>query len=119
MPEPERSRRKTSPKEEKEEARRRARHSIAYLLTSLFFIWLFQVLVLNHLVNRTTEITYSDFKKKLADHKIVDVTISDTSIQGTMKNQNPGASPETVPFNTVVSRTSDPKLLEDLQNANV
>ncbi len=119
MPEPERSHRKTSPKEEKEEARRRARYSIAYLLTSLFFIWLFQVVVLKPLVNRTTEITYSDFKKKLADHQIVDVTIGDTSIQGTMKNQTPGASPETVPFNTVVSRTSDPKLLDDLQNANV
>ena len=119
MPESERSRKKINLKDEKEEARRRARYSIAYLLMSLFFLWLFQVGVLNPLVNRTTEISYSDFKKKLADHQIVDVTISETSIQGTMKNPNPGASPETVAFNSVTSRAADPKLLDDLQNANV
>jgi cell division protease FtsH len=114
----ERTRGKPGPKDEKEEARRRL--SIAgYLITSLFFLWLFQVVVLSPLANRATEITYSDFQKKLADHQIVDVTIGESSIQGTMKNPKPNTSPDMVPFNTVAIRDADPKLLDELQNANV
>ncbi len=109
-------------KDDLEKAQRQVRYSIAYLLTSLLVLWLFQVLVLNPLVNRRTEIAYSDFKKKLADHQIVEVTITDNSIQGTMKTpQTPQAegAPPIVPFNSVFVRGSDPKLIEDLQSANV
>jgi cell division protease FtsH len=108
-----------SEKDKKEEIRRQARFSIGYLLTSLFFLWLFQVLVLTPLVNRKTEIAYSDFKKKVADRQIVEVTIGDTSVEGVMKNPKSGGSPPTVPFNTVFVRDGDPKLIEDLQNTNV
>jgi len=102
-----------------EDARRRARFSIGYLVASLLFLWLFQVLVLNPLVNWKTEIAYSDFKKKLADHQIVDVNIGDSSIEGSMKNPQPDASSKTIPFNTVLIRGADPKLLDELQDANV
>ena len=106
-------------KNDPKEAQRQVRFGLSYFLTSLLFLWLFQVLVVNPLVNRATEITYSDFKKKLADHQIVEVAIADSSIQGMMKNPNAGGSPATVPFNAVFVRGSDPKLIDDLQNANV
>jgi cell division protease FtsH len=120
MPEARPTPRKPEPeKDKKEEIRRQTRFSIGYLLTSLFFLWLFQVLVLTPLVNRKTEIAYSDFKKKVADRQIVEVTIGDTSVEGVMKNPKTGESPPTVPFNTAFVRDGDPKLIEDLQNANV
>ena len=102
-----------------QEIRRKARFSIGYLLTSMFFLWLFQVLVLTPLVNRKTEIAYSDFKKKVADRQIVEVTIGDTTIEGVMKNSKTDGSSPAVPFNTVFVRDSDPKLIDELQNANV
>jgi cell division protease FtsH len=112
-----RPRGKPDPKE-KDQARRHL--GIAgYLISSLLFLWLFQVLIVNPLVNRAAEITYSDFEKKVADHQIVDVTIGESAIQGTMKNPTPGASPETVPFNTVFIPNADPKLLDELHTANV
>jgi len=121
MPEPRKTNEKPTPtdKNKQEEAQRRTRFSIGYLLTSLFFLWLFQVLVLSPLANRATEITYSDFKSKLADHQIVDLTIGENGIQGTMKNPNLSASTKTIPFNTVLVRNGDPKLLDELQSANV
>src|SRR6516164_3828874 len=120
MPEARPTPRKPQPEQDnKEEIRRQTRFSIGYLLTSVFFLWLFQVLVLTPLVNRKTEIAYSDFKKKVADRQIVEVTIGDTSVEGVMKNPKSGGSPPTVPFNTVFVRDGDPKLIEDLQNTNV
>ncbi len=106
-------------KNDPEEARRQARFSIGYVLTSLLFLWLFQVLVLSPLVNRKTEISYSDFKKKVAHQQIVEVTIGDNSIEGVMKDAKADGTSANVPFNTVFVRGSDPKLVDDLQNANV
>ena len=102
-----------------ENARRQVGWSLSYLLVNLLFLWLFQVLVLSPLVNRKTEIPYSDFKKRVADHQVVEVMIGDTNVQGTMKNPKTDGSPATVPFNSVFSRGSDPKLLEELQSAGV
>lgn len=106
-------------KKRQEETERQARLSIIYLLVSLLFLWLFQVFVLTPLVNHRTEIAYSDFKKKLTDGQIVEATIGDRSIDGVMKNAQAGATPATVPFNTVFVPGGDPKLTEELQNANV
>ncbi|MFZ0864008.1 MAG: ATP-dependent metallopeptidase FtsH/Yme1/Tma family protein, partial [Candidatus Sulfotelmatobacter sp.] len=118
MPEIRPSPRRPDPEKDKkhqEESRRQARFSISYLLVSLFFLWLFQVLVLTPLVNRKTEIAYSDFKKKLANSQIVEVTIGDRSIEGVMKNPKADGSPATIPFNSVFVSAGDPKLIEDLQ----
>jgi len=122
MPEIRPSPRRPDPEKDKkhqEESRRQARFSISYLLVSLFFLWLFQVLVLTPLVNRKTEIAYSDFKKKLANSQIVEVTIGDRSIEGVMKNPKADGSPATIPFNSVFVSAGDPKLIEDLQNAGI
>jgi len=106
-------------KKKQEEARRQVRFSFTYLLASLFFLWVFQELILNPLVNRTTEIAYSDFKTKLAAHQIENVIIGDRSIEGVMKGKKPDGSPDSVPFNSALIRESDPGLVQELQNAGV
>jgi cell division protease FtsH len=103
-------------KPSEEEKRRRMQFSIGYLLTSLIILWLFQVFILSQW-NKSAEISYSEFKNKLANAQIVEVTISDKDIVGKMKDPKGGASP--VPFTTVFMAGSDPHLIEDLKNANV
>ncbi|MEJ5198267.1 MAG: ATP-dependent zinc metalloprotease FtsH, partial [Anaerolineae bacterium] len=59
------------------------------------------------------------FRQKLAAGEIVSVTIGQNDILGQMKNPTPNQGPEFVPFDTVYSPGSDPKLVEDLQAAGV
>ena len=121
MDQPELSPRKPGRDDEKkrqEDARRQFHFGISYVITSLVLLWLFQVFVITPLT-RNAEIPYSEFKKKLAGGQITRVTIGQRGIEGELKNPKPGATPPTVPFNTVPSPSPDPKLIEDLQNANV
>jgi hypothetical protein len=99
--------------------RRQARYSLTYLLASFLFLWLFQVLILGPLFNRTTEIAYSAFKAKLADHQIDNVIIGERSVEGTMKMKKPDGSLASVPFNSPFIHESDPGLIQDLQAAGV
>jgi cell division protease FtsH len=105
-------------KKRQEQSRRRFHFGITYLITSLILLWLFQLYVVDR-QTRSTEIPYSEFKKNLAGAQIVKVTIGERSIVGEMKNPKAGGSPPTVPFNTVPAPAGDPKLIEELQNANV
>jgi len=119
--EPESSPKKNNRDDEKkrqEQSRRQLRFGISYLITSLILLWLFQLFVLNR-QTRSTEIPYSEFKKNLANAQIVTITISERGIVGEMKNPKPGGSPPTVSFNTVPAPAGDPKLIEELQKANV
>lgn len=109
-------RRNREDKQSEEEKRRRLHFSLAYLVISLIGLWLFQAFVLDYW-NKTTEISYSEFKNKLASAQIVDVTIADRSIVGRMKDPKGAGAP--VPFNTVFVAGSDAHLIEDLKNANV
>src|SRR5271157_2224703 len=106
-------------KKKQEEARRGVRFSFTYLVASLLFLWLFQEVILNPLVNRTTEIAYSDFKAKVAAHQIENVVIGDRSIEGLMKERKPDGSLASVPFNSPFIRESDPGLIRELQDAGV
>jgi len=105
-------------KKREEQQSRQLRYGFTYLITSLVLLWLFQVFVLAPLTRRS-EIPYSEFKKKLADGQIVDVTLGQQGIVGQMKNPQPGGSPPTQPFTTIAAPSADPKLIEDLQNAKV
>ena len=105
-------------KKRQEQSRRQFRFGISYLITSLVFLWLLQVFLVNPLT-RGAELPYSEFKKKLADAQIVKVTIGDGGIVGEMKNPQPNGSPAVIPFNTVSAPGGDPKLIEELQNAKV
>ncbi len=106
-------------KKRQEQARRQMRFSISYLIVGMLVLWLFQEFILTPLVVQATEISYSEFKQKLTEGQIVKVTIRDTSIVGEMKNPDPKATPASVPFDTVANPQSDPKLIEQLQAANV
>jgi cell division protease FtsH len=122
MPETRTSPRRPDPQKDKkkqEESVRQARFTVTFVLTGLLFLWLFQVLVLTPLVNRNAEIAYSDFKNKLANHQIVEVTIGDRSVEGVMKSPKADGSSTTIPFNSAFVPAGDPKLIEELQNANV
>jgi cell division protease FtsH len=113
---------KPDPEEEKkrgEQIQRQMRFSLAYLITSLIALWLFQEFILAPLVTQAAEIPYSQFKQKLADGQVVKVAIDENSIVGEMKNPDPKASSPTIPFDTVVAPASDPKLVEELQQAGV
>ncbi|MGB9029894.1 MAG: ATP-dependent zinc metalloprotease FtsH, partial [Acidobacteriaceae bacterium] len=102
-----------------EKSGRTAQFGITYLLMSLLFIWLFQDLVLAPMVNRTTEISYSDFKSKLAAHQIVDAVIGENNIHGTMQSPQAAAGSKPVPFNASFARNSDPGLIDQLEKDNV
>ena len=121
MNEPELSSKKRDRDDEKkrqEQTRRKFHFGISYLITSLIMLWLFQLYVVDR-QTRSAEIPYSEFKKDLASAQIVKTTIGDRGIVGEMKNPKGGGSPPTVPFNTVPAPAGDPKLIEELQNANV
>ncbi len=121
MNEPESSPRKHDRDDEKkrqEKSQRQFHFSVSYLITSLIVLWLFQQFVVAPLI-RSTEIPYSEFKKQLTAAHIVQVTIGASSITGEMKNPKPDGTPPVVPFNTVPAPAGDPKLIEELQNANV
>ncbi len=104
-------------KKRQEQSKRQLRFAITYFIASLIVLWLFQVFVLTPLT-RNTEIPYSEFKQKLAAAQIVNVTIGERSIAGEMKNPKADGTPPTVAFNTIPA-PADPKLIEELQNANV
>jgi cell division protease FtsH len=105
-------------KKRQDQSRRQIHFAISYLISSLIALWLFQVFVVTPLT-RKTEIPYSEFKKKLAGAQIVQVTIGEKGIVGEMKNPKSDGTPPVIPFNTVPAPTGDPKLIEDLQSANV
>jgi cell division protease FtsH len=105
-------------KKRQEQSRRQFRFGVSYLITSLVVLWLFQVFVLTPLA-RNSEIPYSEFRKKLADTQIVEVTIGERGIVGEMKNPKPDGSHPVAPFNTIPAPAGDPKLIEDLQIAKV
>jgi cell division protease FtsH len=105
-------------KKRREESRRQVKFGISYVATSLIVLWLFQLFLLTFLT-RTTEIPYSEFKKRLADAQIVNATFDSRGITGEMKNPKPDGAPPVVPFNTVPAPAGDPKLIEELQHANV
>jgi len=120
MNEPESSQRKPDRGDEKkrqEQSRRQFRFAISYFITSLIALWLFQMYILTPA--RNTEIPYSEFKKKLAAAQIEKATIGERGIVGEMKSPKTNGAPAVVPFNTIPAPAGDPKLIEELQSANV
>jgi cell division protease FtsH len=105
-------------KHRQERSRRQLRFAITYVASSLVFMWLFQLLVLAPLT-RSTEIPYNEFKKQLSAGHVDSVTIGAGRITGLMKSPQPGKAPAVAPFNTIPAPDGDPKLIEELQNANV
>ncbi len=114
---------KPDPEEEKkrrEAMQRQVRFSLGYVITGLLVLWLFQQFILSPmLVQPAVQLPYSDFRQKLAEGQITDVSIGETDIVGEMQNTDPAIKGDTVRFDTVTVLGTDPKLVEDLQRAGV
>ncbi len=108
-------------KRQKQEMRRRqTSFGISYLVVSLIGLWLFQQFVLSPLLVREVEISYSEFKKKIASGEITQVTIGTDRITGEMKDTSAqSSSGTTVPFSVVAMPNGDPNLAEELDTAGV
>jgi cell division protease FtsH len=107
-------------KNKKEMWEKQARTWISYLLVNLVLLWLFQQFILQPLVIRETQIPYSEFKAKITSGEIVEVTLGQERIVGTMKN--PDATDETnatIPFTTNAVPDGDATLIPALDKAGV
>jgi cell division protease FtsH len=107
-------------KNKKEMREKQARTWISFLLVNLIVLWLFQEFILQPLIIRETQIPYSEFKAKIASGEIVEVTLGQERIVGTMKN--PDATDKTnatIPFTTNAVPEGDPTLILALDMARV
>ena len=98
-----------------------------YAVTLLLTMWFFQQFFVAPRAQQASEIAYSTFKQELAGGQIVDVVIGDSSLTGTMLGSAADTAADaatdpmadTVPFNTVFAAGGDPKLVDELQQAEV
>jgi cell division protease FtsH len=107
-------------KNKKEIWEKQARTWISSLLVNLVLLWLFQEFVLQPMLIRETQIPYSEFKAKITSGEIVEVTLGQERIVGTLKN--PDATDETnavIPFTTNAVPDGDPTLIPALDKAGV
>src|SRR5574340_257106 len=98
--------------------RKQFNFGFSYLIVAFIGMWLFQQFILAPLAIRNVEIPYSDFKSKLAAGQIVEVTIAEDQITGTMKNTaDPAGKDEH--FSTIPVPDGDPNLIEELDAQGV
>jgi len=91
---------------------------LPYAAAALMGVWLLQAVVVP-LLPRAAEIPYSEFKVKLAEGQVSDVTLG-TPIEGVMKNpagKTPAAP--TSRFTTLPPPDGDPDLIRELGTAHV
>jgi cell division protease FtsH len=83
-------------------------------------MWLFQQFILGPILVRETTIPYSEFKAKIAAGQIVDVTLGQERIVGTMKNPDATDTKNPiVPFTTNAVPGGDATLIPALDEAGV
>ena len=88
-------------KNEQELREKQARTWLSYLLVNLVLLWVFQQFILQPLIIRETQIPYSEFKAKIASGEIVEATLGQERIVGTMKNPDAKDTKNpTIPFTT-------------------
>ncbi len=107
-------------KQKKEGWEKQAPAWISYLVVNLIMLWLFQEFILQPLVIRETQIPYSEFKAKIASGEIVEVTLGQERIVGTMKNPDATETANAIiPFTTNAVPDGDPTLISALDKAGV
>jgi len=107
-------------KNKQEQREKQARTWLSFLLVNLVLLWLFQEFILQPLIIRETQIPYSEFKARITSGGIIEVTLGQERIVGTMKN--PDATDETnatIPFTTNAVPDGDPTLIPALDKAGV
>lgn len=105
----------------KDELRRKqVNFGLSYMIVALIGMWLFQQFILGPLMIRNVEIPYSEFKTKLAAGEVVEVTIAEDQITGTLKNtEDSSAEAKDLPFSTIAVPGGDPNLIEELDAQGV
>jgi cell division protease FtsH len=107
-------------KQKQELLQKRIRSWISFWVVSLIGMWLFQQFILTPLLTHETQIPYSEFKSKIATGDIVDVTLGQERIVGTMKNPDATDTKNpTIPFTTNAIPDGDPTLIPALDQAGV
>ena len=103
-----------------EQWKKQTQSGIIYLIVNLIGLWLFQQFILSPLVVHESEISYSDFKAKIASGQIVTVTIGSDRYVGTMKSADSHTEQAgQVPFTVNAVPDGDPTLIQDLDQAGV
>lgn len=103
------------PGKRQEQSRRQLHFGVSYILASLLLLWLSPLLFENATNGR--EIPYSEFKEKLANHQVSDVSVGERIISGQMTDSDGKGSISKSAFTTLPAPGGDPKLIEDLQAA--
>jgi cell division protease FtsH len=107
-------------KNKQETREKQVRTWVSYLVVNLIMLWLFQQFILQPLVIRETQIPYSEFKSKIASGEIVEVTLGQERIVGTMKNPDATDTKNpTIPFTTNAVPDGDATLIPALDKAGV
>jgi cell division protease FtsH len=95
------------------------RFGLAYIITGLIVLYIFQQFVLTPMSTPATQLTYSEFKGRLRQGLITKVVIGSNDIQGEMKNTDAAGKVPVLEFDTPAVPGSDPKLIEELEQAGV
>ena len=107
-------------KNKQEQRAQQARAWISHVLVNLIMLWLFQQFIMKPLVIRETQIPYSEFKAKIVSGEIVEVTLGQERIVGTMKNPDAKDTKNSViPFTTNAVPDGDSTLIAALDKAGV
>ena len=107
-------------KQKLEMLQQQIRSWISFGVVSLIGMWLFQQFILTPLLIHETQIPYSEFKAKIASGEIVEVTLGQERIVGTMMNPDGEDSKRsTIPFTTNAVPDGDLTLIPALDIAGV
>jgi cell division protease FtsH len=107
-------------KKRSEQLQRQMKAGLSYLIVNLIGLWLFQAFILAPLMNQALEIPYSEFKAKIAAGQIVEATLGQDRIMGTMKNPDAAdTNNPAMPFTTNAVPNGDRTLIPALDKAGV
>lgn len=99
--------------------KRQVNFGLSYMIFALIGMWLFQQFILSPLLVHQSEIPYSELKAKIQSGDIIELTLGQDKIVGTMKNPDASAETKEIPFTTIAIATGDPSLIEELDKAGV
>lgn len=100
--------------------RKQTGFGLSYLIVSLIAMWLFQQFILSPTLNQEIEIPYSEFKAKIKAGEIIEATLGEDRIVGTMKNtDDTSKNSKDIPFTVIAVSTGDPSLIEELDAAGI
>jgi cell division protease FtsH len=104
--------------EQRRHARRRVWYAVGYVVVALILLYVFQQFIVGSIVAPSTQLEYSDFKNRVAQHQVVTAVVGTSQITGTMKSADAKAT-KPVGFKTNAPLGADTALVPELQAAGV